>query len=319
MRVEEKGGKHLMKVLTGAVLALLFALARPPIANVAEIEPFGFVSAMGGAERETGQPSGGVGRAGGRATLGALGVLPFVWQNFGLQGSVSYVGGQGSRFGVSAGPLFGWAGGKSGILIDYQHRTLRSSDFFWISPVLALYFDQLNVNLSYSQPISPIQRKTRLDFDPDHDGDPCKNCSDIIGSNERRDVPVNRLQASVSYFPAIIMPFVTKDNLELTFGVQVNTFAGPMKDLRGAGVGPVFGVAVMPWQNLEVTLLKASFDNRSRYNVQSGLSFFFPTTATASNSLMQLRRRYIQVTPMVSGAGPYTHAAINTRCFPGCD
>jgi hypothetical protein len=307
-----------MKVLTGAGLALLFALVRPPIANVAELEPFGMLSAMVGAERETGNPMGrGVGRAGARATLGALGVLPFGWQNFGLQGSVKYVGGQGSRFGASAGPVYGWAGGKSGILIDYQHRTLRSSDFFWISPALALYFDQLNVNLSYSQPVSSIQRKTRLDFDPDHDGDLCGHCSDIIGSNEIRDIPVNKLQGTVSYFPAINLPFVTKENLEITFGVQVNTFAGPYKNLRGAGVGPVFGVAVMPWQNVEVTLLKASFDNRSRYSVQSGVNFFIPS-ANTSNTLMQLRRKYIQVDTMVSAAGPYTHAALNTRCFPNC-
>src|SRR6202795_717611 len=110
MRVEDKGGKHRMKVLTGAGLALLFALGRPPIANVAEVEPFGMISGSIGAERETGQPNGnhGIGRPGIRGSIQALGVLPFAWPGFGLQGSAQYTGAGGGaehRVGATAGPV----------------------------------------------------------------------------------------------------------------------------------------------------------------------------------------------------------------------
>jgi hypothetical protein len=269
-----------MKVLTGAVLALLFALVRPPIANVAEIEPFGMFSAMIGAERETGEPNGhDVGRGGPRVTFGGLGVLPFYLQNFGLQSSVHYVGGQGSRFNASAGPVYGWAGGKSGIFLDYQHRALRSSDFFWIQPALALYFDQMNVNLSYHQPISG--RQTRFRDGPDYD---------IV------EVATSRAQGTVSYFLPMDTFIARKDNIEITFGLQINSFAGhDANKIRSVGVGPVIGASVMPWQNLEVNLFRVTADNRSRYQVNSGVQYFF--TAANNQSLKEMRRKYLEAGP----------------------
>jgi hypothetical protein len=88
--------------------------------------------------------------------------------------------------------------------------------------------------------------------------------------------------------------------LELTFGLQVNSFSGPsVGHISGAGVGPVFGLAVMPWQNLEVTLVKGTVDNRSRYQVNSGLRYFF---ANAGGSLKELRRKYMDVGPGPVGA-----------------
>jgi hypothetical protein len=277
-----------MKVLTGAALALLFALVRPPIANVAEVEPFGRLGASIGAERETGEPIGhSVGRAGARVTLDALGVIPFAWQNFGLQGSAQYVGGQGSRFGGTLGPVYAFDGGKTGFFLDYQHRTVRDADFFWLNPALSLYFNQMNLNLSYAHPISGVQKDTSF-------------------PRSKVDVASNKLQATVSYFPAFDMAFVRKDNLEFTFGVQVNAFAGhDANKLNGAGVGPVFGVAMMPWPNMEVNLLRATFDNRSRYKVDSGISFFF--SKGANQTLIQLRRKYLETDPPV-GAFTRSHS-----------
>src|SRR2546425_35583 len=128
-----------MKITLTALLALaVFAFMLPATANVAEIEPFGFLGASVGAERETGVPRDDVGRAGARGTIDALGVIPFGIPNFGLQASAQYVGGQGSRFAGSAGPIYAFPGGKTGIFLEYQRRTLRDADFFWLNPVLAL-------------------------------------------------------------------------------------------------------------------------------------------------------------------------------------
>jgi hypothetical protein len=274
-----------MKITLSALLVLsVLVFMMPATADVAELEPLGILTALGGAERETGQPtSHGVGRAGGRGTFNALGVLPFAWSGFGLQGTAQYVGGQGSRFGASVGPLYDFGGGKTGLFFSYQHRSLRDGDFFWISPALALYFDQANVNLSYIQPISPWQTKTKC-------GD---ECSGRREDTKAVDIGINRLQGTVSWFPPVDLGFLRKDNLELTFGVQVNAFTGA-HFVRGAGVGPVFGVAAMPWQNLEVTLFKATIDNRSRYQVNSGVSFFF---ARAAQSLKEFRRKYMEAGP----------------------
>jgi hypothetical protein len=285
MRVEEKGGKHLMKVLTGAVLALLFALVRPPIANVAEIEPLAIFSASVGAERETGEPDGhGVGRGGARGTLNFLGTVPFAMSGFGLQGTVQYNGGQGSRFGASLGPIYDFGAGKTGIFVAYQHRNLRDGDFFWINPALSLYFDQMNLNLSYIHGVSPWQESRCGD-----------HCNGRLEDTKTFDVATNRIQGTVSYFPPMDIAFLRKDNVELTFGVQVNTFAGGGAHFaKSAGVGPLFGVSVMPWQNVEVNLIKASFDNRSRYQVNSGISYFVGRGAA---SLKEWRRKYMDAGP----------------------
>ena len=151
---------------------------------------------------------------------------------------------------------------------------------------MALYFDQINFNLNYAQPISNT-KKTENDS----------------GHRKFHDLATNKLQGTVSYFPAMNLPYVTRDNLELTFGLQVNTF-GNNEDhhIRSAGVGPVFGLAVMPWQNVEVNVVKASFDNRSRYKVDSGIRYFFART---NSTLKELRRKYLETDPPVAG---YTKA-----------
>jgi hypothetical protein len=285
MRVEEtEGGKHLMKVLTGAGLALLFALVRPPIANVAEIQPLAILSASIGGERETGEPDGhGVGRGGPRGTLNFLGTVPFAIPGFGLQGTAQYNGGQGSRFGASLGPIYDFGVGKTGFFFAYQHRTLRDADFFWLNPALSLYFDQMNVNISYIHGISPWQESRCGD-----------RCNGRLEDTKNFDVATNRLQGTVSYFPPMDIAFLRKDNVELTFGVQVNTFAGGGAHFaKGAGVGPVLGVSVMPWQNLEVNLFRVTADNRSRFQFNSGVSYFMGRGAT----LKEWRRQYVDAGP----------------------
>lgn len=253
-----------MKILTGILVTIfVFAFLLAPNGDAAGLEPFGKVSILGGAEREGGAP------AGGRGAIEFLGVAPFT-QNFGVQGTGHYVGGRGSRYGLNAGPIFSWDTGKAGVLVNYQHRTLGDNNFVHIRPSLGLYFDQANVNLWYSHPVSEPQR-------------------------DRRGVEygINRLQGTVSYFPPMdVATFMRKDNLEVTLGVQVNTFAGAGRSkLEGAGVGPVLGVSFMPTQNVEVNLFKATIDNRSRYRVYSGLQFFFNRT---KDTLKELRRKYLQ-------------------------
>jgi hypothetical protein len=275
-----------MKLIVSTLLVLsVFVLMLPARGNVAEIEPFGFIGAFVGAERETGIPHNGVGRAGGRGTIDALGVLPFGIPNFGLQASVQYVGGQGSRFAGSAGPIYAFPGGKTGFFLEYQRRTLRDADFFWLNPVLALYFDQANVNLSYQHPISGVQKLSSGDGSGSED-------------TEFTDVATNKFQGTVSYFPQIDLGFVRKDNLELTFGVQVNTFTGhDTNHIRSAGVGPVVGVSAMPWQNLEVNLFRVTADNRSRYQVNSGVRYFFTSGGEKAMTLKEVRRKYLEAGP----------------------
>lgn len=287
-----------MKLLASALAIFMAVVLWVPSGTSAEIETFGYVAASVGAERETGLPQGyHVGRAGGRGSIEALGMLPFALQNLGLQGSAQYIGGQGSRFGLSLGPVYGWTGGKAGVFLNYQHRTLRGADHMWITPALALYYGQMNLNFSYTQPVSSPQSEYCAD----------DACSHFRQEDQKRVmVPTNRLQGTVSYFPTFdlgalnVLTGNKKNNLELTLGLQVNTFAGPFRhEVRSAGVGPMFGVAVMPWQNVEVNVFKFTVDNRSRYSYESGVRVFF---GKANTSLLDWRRKYLDTGPKPVGA-----------------
>jgi hypothetical protein len=125
-------------------------------------------------------------------------------------------------------------------------------------------------------------------------------------------VPTNRLQGTVSYFPTFdlgalnVLTGNKKNNLELTVGLQINTFAGPYRhDVRSAGVGPVMGVSVMPWQNVEVNVFKFTVDNRSRYSYESGVRVFF---GKANTSLLDWRRKYLDAGPKPVGAFTAPHS-----------
>jgi len=280
-----------MKITVGAlivVISLIFVL--PPKAISANLEWLGIVSGFGGAEKETGQPNGSKTQAGGRGTVQALGVIPF--GPFGVQGSFQYTGGSGSRFGTTFGPLYDFTAGKVGLFATYQHRTQRDTNFWWLEPALDWYLGQMNLSLRYLQPVSDIQ-VTRKKLGPVDPFD--------IQQIKQVDIPVNRLQGTASYFPPDILQ-LGKDNLELTFGVQVNSFVGPTRNIKGAGVGPVFGIAMQPMQNVEFTLIRGTVDNRSRFDFQSGIRIFLgkstPSLSPATSpSLKELRRKYMEASP----------------------
>jgi len=278
-----------MTVRVLIVAASLFFIL-PSRARSANLEGLGILSGFGGMEKETGQPNGADTKAGGRGTVQALGLIPF--GPFGVQGSFQYTGGLGSRFGTTIGPLYDFTAGKVGLFATYQHRTLRNTDFVWLEPALDWYLGQMNLSLRYLQPVTDIQ-VTRKKLGPVDPFD--------IQQIKQVDIPVNRLQGTASYFPPDILQ-LGKDNLELTLGVQVNSFVGPMRNVKGAGVGPVFGIAMQPAQNVEFTLIRGTVDNRSRYDFQSGIRIFLgkstPSLSPATSpSLKELRRKYMEASP----------------------
>jgi len=247
------------------VIAAAVFLLSPTVTAVAQpLELFGKLALSGGAEKEQG------GTGGPRGTIEALGVVP-LWGNLGVQGLAHYVGGAGSRYGISAGPVYAWGGGKAGVFVNYQHRTFNSNNFVHVIPALALYFDQMNLNLWYAHPVSSPQR----------DG------------NGRVEYAQNKAQVTVSYFPGSDWAsFLKKDNVELIFGVQANTFAGAGRaQLESAAVGPVVGLAFMPAKDVAVNVFHLTIDNRSAYRVTSGLEFFFGGN---NATLKQTRRKYLE-------------------------
>jgi hypothetical protein len=303
--------------LTVRALVLVVGLfcVLPSKANSADIEWLGILSGFGGAERETIlkqgplRPAGvapcfvavcgfpgnnGVGQAGGRGSAQALGVIP-LWGPVGIQTSFNYTGGAGSRFATTFGPLYDFTAGKVGLFASYQHRTQNGDNFWWVEPALDLYLDQVNISLRYLQPVSSVQNSTTAVVG---DG------NDIL----QRNMAINRVQGTASYFPPDFLS-LGKDNLEITGGVQVNSFAGP--HVGATGVGPVFGLSMMPFQNVELTLIRGTVDNRSRYEVQTGLRIYFgkslPSISPATSpSLKELRRKYMEASPYpVSGHSAY--------------
>jgi hypothetical protein len=252
-----------MKRLNAIVIVLIAAVFLwTSRAELAGIDPVGKVSIEAGAEKEEGTS------AGGRGIISILGVVPFS-QSFGLQGNASYVGGLGSRFGLSAGPLFSWESGKAGLFLAYQYRTFNSNNFLHLRPSVSFYLPQANINVFYSHPLTDPQR--------DHN---------------RVEVGINTLQASFNYFPSYdLASFLTRNNMEWTLGLQANSFGGVGSGDLDTGVGPVFGFAFMPTKGLEVNLVKGTIDHHGRYRVQSGVSFYFDKMGA---TLKDLRRRYLE-------------------------
>src|SRR5713101_6743437 len=142
-----------MKIMLSTLLVLaVFVLMLPARGNAVDLEPFGMIGASVGYEREKLPPthwgSGSertvglpVGAPGARSNVDALGVLPFIWRNFGLQGAVNFGGGARARFGANLGPVYAFDGGMTGFFVIYQHRRLEEKNYFWLNPVLALYFE----------------------------------------------------------------------------------------------------------------------------------------------------------------------------------
>jgi hypothetical protein len=273
-----------MKYTAGfvAIVVVAFLAAALPV-QTAGLEPFGKLELSGGAEKEQGS------HAGGRFLAEGLGVLPLLG-NFGIQGTASYMGGLGSRFGATAGPLVGWDGGKIGMLVSYQHRTLRDNNFLHLIPSVAFYLDQANLNLWYAHPVLHAQR------DGNH-----------------TEWGINKVQATASFYAGSDWAsFLRKDNVELTLGIQANSFAGGGN--LHAGVGPVFGLSFLPMPGVGVNLVRGTFDSRSRYRVMSGLEFFFGRNTT---TLKESRRKYLEPNQdLLIGVGSKSHHRRSTSI--GC-
>lgn len=229
--------------------------------KAAGIEPLGRVEVFGGGEKEPGTS------AGGRGGIELLGVIPFT-ESLGMQSIGHYVGGSGSRFGLSAGPVYDFGVVKAGFFAAYQYRSHNDNNFVHLRPSVTFYLPQANVNLFYSHPVSSPQR--------DH------------GSVE---VGINQLQTTFNYFPAVdLASFMRKDNVELSLGLQANSFGGAGSGKVPNGVGPVFGFSFVPMQNLEVNLVRGTVDHHGRYRIGTGISWNF----TKDPTLKEIRRRYLE-------------------------
>src|SRR3989304_4569013 len=236
-----------MKNSSRALLVIALILFWAPRAELAGIEPVGKLSVEGGAEKEQGS------EAGGRGSLTVLGVMP-VAGNFGLQAKANYTGGLGSRFGLSAGPLFSWDSGKAGLFVAYQHRTLNSNNFVHLRPSIAFYLPQANINLYYSHPVSDPQRDGRVFVD------------------RRIQYGINHLVGTFNYFPGFDLAwFKKKNNVGFVLGIRGNSLGGAGSHNLQSGVGPVFGFAFMPMKGWEINVVKGSIDNHGRYRVVSGI------------------------------------------------
>ncbi len=289
-----------MRILIGAVLALcIFALAHPPVANVADVDWLGRISLLGGAEGEAAKRKEAfAGNATGLFNAEGLGVIPLTPQiGLQLQGSYERGANASNRIGLQGGPIFGWSGGlgsggKAGFFLADQFRIYPSSDsgstrqvrqgnFFWLRPAVSLYdlIPDTNTDVWLSLPMSHQLKGTDGKF-----GD-CSPCP-------QRLIPVSQLRAAVNWFPGAT-PISGKDNLELTLGVQLTGYSGIGQIHVQDGVGPVFGAAIMPWPNVEVQLFKAAIDNHNHYRVTSGVQFYFDKS---NPTLKQLRRKYLEPT-----------------------
>jgi hypothetical protein len=281
-----------MKKLAGAIFALLMlGLTLPKVANVADVDWLGRISGLGGAERESWrvkESSGALGGTGhGIGQFEGLGVIP-ITPFAGLQLSGGVGGGDNVKLFFQGGPIFGWGTGKAGVFWGTQVRHYASSGTEccqgradrtiwdnWIRPAASFYFTDMNLDIWYSQPVGGSNRLLASGGD----------------QAAKRMVKVSEGRLALNWFPSFFM----KDNTELTLGVHVTALSGADSRTNGVpmGVGPVAGMAVMPWQNLEVQLFKAQIDNRNRYRVTSGLQYYFNR---ANATLLQLRRMYLEPT-----------------------
>jgi hypothetical protein len=289
----------IMKIAMRAMLVLaLVAVAFPPQAGVADLEWLGRVSGFVGADRDTSNDQNTHGitlnqddPAGRSMPFGAaelFGVIP-LYKGFGLETQFAAGGGRGSKINLNIGPIWDWGSGKvgffylnqwhnypDGINSDGHSNTKRNMNNAWIRPAASYYLGN-NLNIDWTMGI-PITRPTSVDGK--------------YGDLRKRYVPYSDMQTNVNFFPD--QNLVGNGNLELTLGVVVNNYLGFSKIL-GVGAGPVFGAAFMPIHNLEVTAFKANIDSRGRFQVLSGLQYYF-NFGKAPSTLVQLRRKYLDPT-----------------------
>ncbi len=201
--------------------------------QAADLKPVGGITGFAGAEGtdNSGSAIGGV---------DGLGLFPLT-KNLGLQGGLSFSGGQGFRFGINAGPVLNFDSGKLGLFTDYEYFAREDYNYVGIRGMGAYYFNRFDGILSYSQPVSSVHRSGRSKL-----------------------TSINELHGIMRFYP-------TKE-VELNGGVLVNSFAGPgRKDNGGTGVGGSFGVSFKLWDPIVIQLVQAKIDNRDRYRVTSGI------------------------------------------------
>ena len=259
-------------------------------ANVAGIDWLGRVTALGGAEGESWRRKEGAlgGDAHALGLFEGMGVIP-ITPMFGLQMNGGVGGGNSFNMHFQGGPIVDFGMGKAGVFWGTQvrkyapaaledgvlgrHNRIAWSN--WARFATAFYLPGTNIDLWMAQPFGGANRFTVRGGD--HAG--------------KRIIALSEARAVVNFFPPILM----RDNVELSLGVHINGFSGPDNRDKGVpmGVGPVAGMAIMPVQNLEVQLFKASIDNRNRYRVTSGVQWYFNR---APATLLQLRRMYLEPT-----------------------
>jgi hypothetical protein len=203
-----------------------------------DLKPVGSITAFGGAERSSGFSASGIGG------VDALGLIP-VAKDVGLQGGLSLSGGQGFRFGLNAGPVFNFPSAKLGLFVDYEHRAREDFNYVGLRGTGGYYFNQFDALLSYSQPVSSVQR-----------------------SGGRKFTGINELHGVLRYYPT--------NEVEVNGGFLVNSFAGPGRDDNGGtGIGGSFGVSFKVFDPIVLQLVQAKFDNRDRYRVTSGVQIIW--------------------------------------------
>ncbi len=107
------------------------------------------------------------------------------------------------------------------------------------------YFKQFDALLSYSQPVSSVNR-----------------------SHGQKTVGINELHGVLRFYPT--------NEIEVNGGFLVNSFAGPGRNENGGtGVGGSFGVSFKLFDPIVLQLIQAKIDNRDRYQVTSGIQIIW--------------------------------------------
>jgi hypothetical protein len=244
--------------LTSFIL-FIAVIAMSNYVGAADLKPVGGITGFVGAERGGGNSASAIGG------LDTLGLLPLT-KDLGLQGGLTFSGGQGFRFGLNAGPVINFSSGKAGLFLDYEHRARDNYNYVGLRGTGGYYFDRFDALLSYSQPVSSVQR-----------------------SGNRTFTGINELHAVLRYYPT--------NEVEVNGGFLVNSFAGPgWRDDGGTGVGGSFGVSFKLFEPVVLQLVQAKIDNRERYRVTSGIQIIW------GSPLKEFLREYVSFPTIGSGA-----------------
>ncbi len=253
-----------------------------------DVKPLVGINLYGGAERQASYYfKDGLAPGQGIGGTQLFGVLPLA-ANLGLEGSLGWEGGNNLfRTLVSAGPIYNYSSGKFGFFVDYEYKQtplaevapglgfLRDHDgtrnyFIFVRGVWAHYFNSFDLLLSYSQPVSPVQNTSALQFISSRNP-PCV---------AKKDLAINEAKAVVRFYP-------TADS-EVHGGMLVNSFAGPTYHDSGTGVGGAFGASYRVFGPVVLNIVQGQADSRSRYRVTSGIQFFWsPSGSDTKNSFRQ--------------------------------